>query len=409
MKKIYFFAALAAVALASCSNDETVAQYQGEAISFRPLMNSVTRSSSTADVTTFSGGSFYVTAITNDATPVTYISDIEYKDNSGVYFVDANAATNKYANEYYWPSSSTLDFYAYNKPTTGVSNQTYKSYVLTPPTTSDATFSDVVYATIQDIGKNTSNGNSSTYGAAGVPLNFRHTASKISVNVKNTAQKLKFEIEGWKVAFLHPSGTFTLSETSTANSPSQSYLAFGDWAQSGTKAVTVEYVSTFTPQTINANTTSATNLATELANTVGMGSMILVPQRITAATAYTANTANGDGITSGEAVNNSYIAVKMKIKDATSGIVIADNGSGEAIWVIWPIGDNGGETPFNWLPGKHYTYTIDLAGGGYYEKNNKDINPSSTALDPVLDGAVIKFVDVTVDSWDPVAESVAMP
>ena len=52
-------------------------------------------------------------------------------------------------------------------------------------------------------------------------------------------------------------------------------------------------------------------------------------------------------------------------------------------------------TPFNWEPGKKYTYTIDLAGCGYHE-TNIDANED---LDPILEGSIIKFVNVTVDSW----------
>ena len=43
-----------------------------------------------------------------------------------------------------------------------------------------------------------------------------------------------------------------------------------------------------------------------------------------------------------------------------------------------------------------YTYTIDLAGGGYFE-TNQDTNED---LDPIFENAVIKFVSVTVDAWD---------
>ena len=45
--------------------------------------------------------------------------------------------------------------------------------------------------------------------------------------------------------------------------------------------------------------------------------------------------------------------------------------------------------------GKQYTYTVDLAGGGYYENNET----GDEALDPILGGAEIKFVSVTVDDW----------
>ena len=52
----------------------------------------------------------------------------------------------------------------------------------------------------------------------------------------------------------------------------------------------------------------------------------------------------------------------------------------------------------NWEPGKKYTYTVDLAGGGYFEEN-QDETTVDADLDPILDGAVIKFVSVTVDDW----------
>ena len=49
----------------------------------------------------------------------------------------------------------------------------------------------------------------------------------------------------------------------------------------------------------------------------------------------------------------------------------------------------------NWTRGYKYTYTIDLAGGGYEEKNGDD---SDEDLDPVLENQEIFFVDCTVDA-----------
>jgi hypothetical protein len=88
----------------------------------------------------------------------------------------------------------------------------------------------------------------------------------------------------------------------------------------------------------------------------------------------------------------------MVIKDNVNDIVIADattNVDTKNKWAMWPV-------KFTWQPGKKYTYTIDLAGGGYWELNDD----ADIALDPVLDGAEIKFVTVTVDAWDPQDESV---
>ena len=82
--------------------------------------------------------------------------------------------------------------------------------------------------------------------------------------------------------------------------------------------------------------------------------------------------------------------VKLKIRNNDSaGTIIADDGADGAFWAIWPIGG------YNWEPGKKYTYTIDLAGGGYYETNQD----ADADLDPILEGAEIKFVSVSVDGW----------
>ena len=120
--------------------------------------------------------------------------------------------------------------------------------------------------------------------------------------------------------------------------------------------------------------------------------MILVPQALTAATDYASTEANAK-------LNGTFIAVKLYILNAANGALIAGGGTTATpttIWAIWPIGG------YNWEPGKKYTYTIDLAGGGYYEQNND----GDDDLDPLLEGAEIKFVSVTVDEWTDVPKTV---
>ena len=120
--------------------------------------------------------------------------------------------------------------------------------------------------------------------------------------------------------------------------------------------------------------------------------MILIPQTLTAATAYASTTA-------GAKPNGSYIALKMVIKNNTdAGETVAD-ATADGKWAIWPIGG------YNWEPGKKYTYTIDLAGGGYYETNQD----TDADLDPILEGAEIKFATVTVDGWTDRAYDVPTP
>ena len=59
MKKNLWIFAAAAVALAACSNDDTIAQYQEDAINFNTVVEGVTRATG---ITTANIESFYVTA-----------------------------------------------------------------------------------------------------------------------------------------------------------------------------------------------------------------------------------------------------------------------------------------------------------------------------------------------------------
>lgn len=366
MKKLFFFAA-AALALASCSNDETVAQYQGEAISFQTFVGGTTRA---ADVTTDNIDEFTVEAFkTGETTP--YFSNVKFTKQS------TTPVTFTSATKYYWPASpSTVDFYAYS-PTTNaqISKTDYKTFVVTPSATVSEQV-DLVYACTKEKSKTT------TAGVTGaVALNFRHTGSKIVVKVKNTAPNLKFEVSGWKVGYLDNSATFTYSDANTDGNNS-AQLAIGDWSNNDSPAAANTYsVETTSANAVAASSSTAQYLgASALSATATEGlNMILIPQTTTAAGAYASTTA--DALPTG-----SYIALKLKIfNNTTAGEVVAD---ATTKWAMWPVA-------FTWVPGKKYTYVIDLADGGYWETNNDD----DSGLDPILEGAEIKFVSVTVDDW----------
>jgi hypothetical protein len=374
-KKLFFFA-IAALGLAACSNDEvvdTIATSEANEISFRPLTNNVTRAASVADVTTANLISFTVNAM-KASTETPYFSNAVYTGTSGGTFT----CTTKY----YWPESESLDFYAYAPADNGqVTYTNYKTFTVTPTAGTDpANQVDLVYAATK--GKNKAS------NSGGVTLNFRHTGAKIVCKVQNTSSSLKFGVEGWKVGYLYPNGTFVFADANTDgnNTGAGTTLSFAQWTPGGTKAYSVEYASTFDKVDITASA-AATNLS---------GEFILVPQTLTAATAY----ANSGEAAVGDKLNNTFIAVKLyALNNTTAGELIAGGGttaSPTTIWAIWPIGG------YDWEPGKKYTYTIDLAGCGYYE-TNQDTNED---LDPILDGAEIKFVSVTVDEWTEVAKAV---
>jgi hypothetical protein len=211
------------------------------------------------------------------------------------------------------------------------------------------------------------------------------------IKVKNSSANLEFNISDCKLAFLNNSATFTapIDYTDDAKNTDTQYKSDGSagsvddlfasgWSDITGKAVGVAYTAT-TTKYVGPSADPATLYGDEAQ------AMILIPQTITAADGYASTKPN-----------STYIALKMEIRNndgATgAGTIIAD-ATTDGNWAIWPI------PSITWAPGKKYTYTIDLAGGGFWETDDNTVNPGSTILDPVLSGAEIKFVTVTVDDW----------
>ena len=366
MKKRLFFLPMVAIMMAACSSNEIIEvnENKGDLISFRPIVKGVTRA---ADISTDNLTSFVVNA--KQAGGSTSYFDNGVFNKSGSVFVSES--------KYYWPASGSLDFYAYSPSGNSQVNYSgYKTFTVTPSTTI-ADQVDFVFAA-------TMNKSKEDYGASGVPLNFRHTGAKIACYVKNSSTTLKFDVYGWKVGYICPAATFTFSDANTDgnNDGSGTTLTPEQWGNRTDASIGTEYESTFSVNQIGQS--GATSLD---------GEMILIPQAITAASGYASASAGAN-------LNGTYIAVKLKIRNNDSaGTIIADDGADGAFWAIWPIGG------YNWEPGKKYTYTIDLAGGGYYETNQEGTDGN---LDPILEGAEIKFATVTVDGWADVEKSPAV-
>lgn len=387
--------AVAALGFAACANDETIAVNEklaeSNAISFRTLVGGQMRA---ADVTTenlnAADGTFYATAIHKvDATTKTYFDNVPFVYTTGTF----NSAT-----KYYWPAAGTLDFFAYTPAVKAneLARTDYKTFTVTPSTTV-AEQLDLVFANTDGKTKNGVYNTTQHYGADGIPINFRHAQSKIVVKVKNSElSNLKFEITGMKIVNVDGSATFTYNDaaapTGDENTDNTGTLKVGDWTNNANDRTAV-YTTAFSPNTVFAKQDDSQFLNGN--GTIGTEdehlNMILIPQTTPdATTEYSAATLNAP-------YSGSYIALKMVIKDNVNDIVIANATTDvdtKNKWAMWPV-------KFEWEPGKKYTYVIDLAGGGYWELNDD----TDSDLDPILDGAVIKFVSVTVDNWSPESES----
>lgn len=387
MKKFFFFAAIAAIGLASCSNDETIASQatsESNAISFRPLATSLTRS---ADITTTNLSSFWVTAnliagssVTNyfgGETPVQF-SDANIGTGDGQHASTAGTYTS--ATKYYWPSSGKLDFIAFAPATgTDITTRTDSTHFSVTPNATPSAQQDFLYAVVRNQTK-AANG-------TGVVLNFRHALSKVIIKLKNSSTDLHFTVKDVAIGNILPTGAFapvyyltdqigfcTNNESAKSNttiaSESGYYITGAAWTPSGTAR---EYKQTAGTTAYAVNTSEAVALSHD---------MILIPQGLTAQTGY--ETAAGDN--NGKFLG-AYISVELKIQDAQNHYIV---GSGEDyVTAMWPL------AALTWLPGHRYTYTVDLIGGGYYPTDQND----DGTLDPILDNSEIKFVNVTIDNW----------
>lgn len=238
-----------------------------------------------------------------------------------------------------WPDYP-LDFYAYStgSATGQVSKTSYNTFVITP--SSSPSFQvDFVYACAknQDV-------EVSVDGKT--PLTFLHAESKVSVKVKNTSSSLKFEIYGWRLGYLDNSATFTHDGSSTTGQSSLSAACWsGNTSPSASNTYTMDLSSS--PISVAASTTSEISLP---------GEMIIIPQTTTVATAYAASS-------EGALLNGSYVALKLRILDASTNDVIFGEDAGS--WAATPVN-------FNYSPGGSYIYSINIGHSSsalFYETN----------------------------------------
>ena len=393
MKKKLLILAVAGLALASCSKDETVqsvATSNSNEISFRPLMNNVTRA---ADITTTNLSSFWVTANIAGSPVTNYfggVTPVEYTDaniGTGAGQHASTAGTYTSATKYYWPSTGKLDFIAFAPATgTDISRTDSTHFSVTSNATPSAQ-QDFLYAVVRDQTKS-ANG-------TGVVLNFRHALSKVVIQLKNTSTDMHFTVGNVAIGNILPTGAFApiyktsdgsqigfstngsaISNT-TISSETGYYITGAAWVASGTPT---SYSQTAGTTAYAVNYSSATPLTDD---------MILIPQGLTAQTGY--ETAAGDN--HGKFLG-AYISVELKIQDAQNHYIV---GTAENyVTAMWPL------TALTWLPGHRYTYTVDLIGGGYYTTDQND----DGILDPILDNSEIKFVNVTIDDWSDAAGGV---
>lgn len=365
MKKYFSFSAMAAVALASCTNDDVVDVNKGGGISFRASLDKAR----TKAVTSLSNlNAFNVTAIGNSSN---YFTDL------GVTSSD-NGSTWTTASTYYWPGYE-LAFFAYAPQTPGGTvgiSGTEKKISDFSPAQDVSAQNDLVIA------YNT--GTKAANEGSGVPLNFKHALSQIEVQAKCSNEKIKIEILGVRMVNAATKADFTFPEAETTSAYVLAQSQWAGWSGADGGHATAYYIKGEQPVTLTDNAQSIM---------FGDDNFMLLPQQLTA----------WDGTTS---QTGAYLSVLCRIYSVDGGNEIllypqptdTDNKDGKYAFSAVSIDTN-------WEPGKKYTYTLNFCdNGGGAGKGDPDPDPDEPVdPDPGVDpGEPILgpiFFTVTVDDW----------
>ena len=380
MKKELLFAAVAAVAavaLASCSGDDTLdANKSVYPISFRASVDKQTRAS---EVSAGNMQSFNVTAVGNDKT---YFSGLTATstDSGNTWSTDKI---------YYWPSYQ-LTFYAWSHAADGATvsvDHTGQKVTGFSPNQTVGSQKDFVVSV--NTGTKTDNNGS------GVTMNFKHALSQIAVQAKCSNDNMKIEVLGVKLVNMATTADFTFP---TAVTSSESTLAQSLWDNLSGKGDHSKAYMVKGTSPVTLTSTAQSIMFSE-------GSFMLIPQQLTKweATATTSTTSTG-----------AYLAVLCRVSSKNGDELTllypqptdADNKDNKYAFTAVGIGTN-------WEPGKKYIYTLDFCNGvdGGCGQIAPDLgNPTSSAdsnidTDPVhgktagytILGAI--KLSASVDSW----------
>lgn len=368
MKKAFYMMAAAAIALSSCSSEETTDVAKSSTITFR---TSVGLNSRGAELTTGNIEKMWVSAFyQSDGSD--YFLDQEFKkDNApgSTTFIPVNAQ--------YWGEGRTYKFVAISPvktdwPATPVITKDNVKCTDLTPATEIANQKDLVIGAVD--------ATSADHKAAGVDLTLKHILSQIQIKVKSTNDNIVYRIKGIRIVNVGKNkGTLTYA-TST-NNPS--------WDCTGATKTT--YTNTFKDAIVlDGKTTQNATLTGE------NGGAMIIPQTITPW--------DGKKVTDQAKYNEgTYISLLLNVK-TTNGqqyMYPADaEGENSYGWVAVAVPNN------EWVIGSKYIYTLDMStgcgkvdpvnpnpDGGVVKPGSKDPGKGENVF-----GQVIKF-NVAVTDW----------
>ncbi len=325
MKKVLFLSAIAAMAMASCSNDQVFDQPQndGDYITLRAAGG--TRGIAVGDATGLQATTFRAVGLEPDGNA--------YLDATVSYTTEWT-----YDNKKAWPTAA-LDFYAVNPATHNnlsavTFNLTDKKFTYEVPV-AVADQVDVMYSVKKAQRKSNRT----------VDFLFKHALAQVAFKATTTDAKFTAEINGIEVCNLVNKGTFTYPNENTVAGEASN----GTWSNEAT-------VADFAIATVGKAPVTVGNASKEVSAADGM--LMILPQTTTKWA-----TTKEKAVTIEDANKNKqcYLKIQLKLKENNSYIV----GSADDFATVYmPFG-------YEWQMGKKYIYNLKFGNGaGYDDEGN---------------------------------------
>lgn len=376
-KSVLLMAAATAIALSSCSSEDTKDVAKSSNITFRSTVGLNSRGT---EATTDNLKNIWVSAWADN--DVVFTKEQFAKKGAGTTFESVGGP-------WFWEKDKAYTFMAFATgkenmdgvtPTISKDNITLTDYT---PNTNLADQLDLLVAKAE--------GTKAQNGTAGADLNFDHILSQIQIKVQNTNANLKYVIKGVRITNVQGTGTYTFKpgEAAKHNWQNQNF--------------TTQYIL---HQGVNITLDENNKAVTDLL--VGDNSAMLLPQTITS---WDGRPIDMNGTDDYHQVNGAYISLLINVQKK--------NGAGD--WVqVYPKTDQVDETKcawtavaipaVNWENGNKYIYTLNLSkGAGKVDPvepgpdwTNKDPKPGDTILGEEI------FFNVTVTQWVDQATNVPM-
>lgn len=333
MKRNLIFAAIAAVALSSCSKDDTISiNDAGNGISFGVLNNKV--QSRATETTVANIANFKVYAYNYaDAGTVDYTMTTPYYNGITINVDNAGSCTYADAAEQkMWPAGK-LDFLAYSPSTYG----TYSKGVVSVDMAAKLTAASQVDLVAAKKLAQTRVGQADGYK---VPMTFSHALSQIKFAAKSKYATVNFKVKSITITGVNTQGTTDLT-TWTLTTPNGTTNTGNGLAW--TIAGDINNV-TFGAKTDAVINTDAVDL------TATNGALMIIPQTLKGGAPISKGTVTVESILT--AKDKSYIVIEYSATDKDTGATLVTNGRCAA-----PI-------TTELKAGLRYVYTMTLAGTG---------------------------------------------